>query len=151
MDLHIFGFRPDLTRRPRDSMMSSENDQFRTTSESVALDTAHILDGKPLNGGPLSEFILDSFHFFNVAYSASEPLAEYLLAGLCYGRKTDSLIVSTLHAIYSAPTGWGGNETLGAAIMVRFALVFCVPLDFSGLTLVFTFYEGAESPCGYAR
>lgn len=117
LDLHTFGFRPDLTRRSRDSRISTEKEHPRTASESVALDVAASLN-TAVNCGPLAEYVLETFHFFYVAYCANEPMAEHLLAGLCYKRDTDKLILSTLQAIYHAPSGWGGNETLNAAIMV---------------------------------
>jgi hypothetical protein len=116
MDLHTFGFRPDLSRRSLESRMS-EKDQWRTPAESVAIDAAS--NTSTVNGGPLAEYIAESFHFFYVAHNASEPMAEHLLAGLCVGKDCEPLILDTLRAIYNAPTGWGGNDTLGAAIMVR--------------------------------
>ena len=117
MDLHTFGFRPDLTRRSRDSRVSTDKEQARSASESVAIDVASNLNA-PVNCGPLAEYVLESFYFFSTAYSANEPMAEHLLAGLCYNRDTESLLFATLKAIYHAPSGWGGNETLNAAIMV---------------------------------
>lgn len=119
-DLHTFGYRPDLTRRSRDSRLLPEKEQPREASESVAIDVANNLKNwnGPVNCGPLAEYVLESFPFFFTAYSANEAMAEHLLAGLCYSRDTDNLIKDTLKAIYQAPTGWGGNETLNAAIMV---------------------------------
>lgn len=52
------------------------------------------------------------------AYGASEPLAENILAAAAFGRETNLLIVDTLRNIYSAPTGWVGNETVSAATMI---------------------------------
>lgn len=100
--------------------MSPDKEQPRNASESVAIDVANTLNS-PVNCGPLAEYVLESFSFFSTAYSANEPMAEHLLAGLCYNRDTDSLVFDTLKAISQAPTGWGGNETLNGAIMVRVA------------------------------
>ena len=61
---------------------------------------------------------LVNFHLFATAMSASEPLAEYVLVGAAFGRDANSLIVSTLKAIYTAPSGWAGNETLSAAMWI---------------------------------
>ena len=97
--------------------MSPEKNEPRTATESVAIDVANSMPG-PANCGPLAEYAFESFHFFQVAYSASEPMAEHLLAGLLYSRESDKMIFCTLKAIYQAPSGWGGNETLSAAIMV---------------------------------
>ncbi|CAB9501188.1 Ubiquitin carboxyl-terminal hydrolase puf [Seminavis robusta] len=116
-DLHTFGFRPDLSRRSHMARINPDKDQMRPASESVAIDVASNLSA-PVNCGPLAEYAFDSFQFFQVAYSASEPMAEYLVAGLCYSREAEKIIFATLKAIYQAPTGWGGNETLSAAIMV---------------------------------
>lgn len=68
--------------------------------------------------GKLADLGLVCFPLYSTAYNASEALAEYIVSAAAYGRNTDSFIVSTLKAIYSAPTGWVGNETLNAAIMV---------------------------------
>ena len=107
-----------MTRRSRESIYD-EQEQLRTTSESVAIDASKLMSD-PVNCGPLAEYAYETFHFFSVAYSANEPIAEHLLAGLCIHRdKTEKLIFSTLQAIYHAPSGWGGNETLAAAVMVR--------------------------------
>jgi ubiquitin carboxyl-terminal hydrolase 9/24 len=68
--------------------------------------------------GKLADFGLFTFQLYATAYSASEPLAEHLLSGALYGRDSEALIANTLKAIYTAPSGWVGNETLNAAIMV---------------------------------
>jgi len=121
LDLHTFGFRPDLSRRSLESriLVSGEKEQHRSSAESVATDVASIL--KNLNGvylGPMADYGTDSFDFFEIAYSASEPVAEYLLAGTSYIRNSKALISSTLKAIYLAPAGWGCTETINAAAMV---------------------------------
>jgi hypothetical protein len=115
--LHTFGFRPDLSRRSQNSRVSPEKNEPRTATESVAIDVVNCMSG-PANVGPLAEYAFETFHFFQVAYSASEPMAEHLVAGLLHSRESDKMIFGTLKAIYQAQSGWGGNETLSAAIMV---------------------------------
>jgi ubiquitin carboxyl-terminal hydrolase 9/24 len=66
----------------------------------------------------MADLGLFTFQLYATAYSASEPLAEHIIAGVSYGRDSDILIANTLKAIYTAPTGWVGNETLNAALMV---------------------------------
>lgn len=128
VDLHTFGFRPDITRRSQESIFDDQQ-QLRHTSESVAIDAFKNMT-EQVNCGPLAEYAYETFHFFYVAYSANEPLAEHLLAGFCNRRdKTEKLIFSTLQAIYHAPSGWGGNETCNAAIMVLRVLA-AIPDEF---------------------
>lgn len=74
-------------------------------------------DSRP-NLGKFTESALSSFALYSSAYSASEPLAENMLAGATCGKNTNALIIDTLRAIYAAPAGWVGSETLNAAIMV---------------------------------
>ena len=120
MDLHTFGFRPDLSRRSLDSRVFAiqGREQKRTSAESVAIDVSAYLKDEIPNVGDLADLGLFSFQLYGIAYSASEPLAEHILAGAAYRRESGSLIVNTLKAIYSAPSGWAGNETLNAALMV---------------------------------
>ena len=95
-------------------------EHFRESVESVAIDTA---EGKrdSSKGGfdPYSQLVragLQSFHFFGYAYSASEPMAEHILAACVY-EGVDAimgLIVSALKALYCAPSSWAVNETWSA-------------------------------------
>ena len=120
LDLHTFGFRPNLSRRSVESRMFSVQgrDQLRMSGESVARDVASTLKDSVPNLGQLVRLGLFTFQLYATAYGASEALAEHILAGALYGRDSSTLIVSTLKAIYSAPSGWVGNETLNAALMV---------------------------------
>jgi ubiquitin carboxyl-terminal hydrolase 9/24 len=68
--------------------------------------------------GKLADLGLNCFPLYSTAYSASEALAEHIVSAAAYGRNAEAFIVSTLKAVYTAPTGWVGNETLNAAIMV---------------------------------
>ena len=125
MDLHTFGFRPDLSRRSVESRMFSVQgrEQQRTSAESVAIDVSSALKENVPDLGKLASLGLHTFQLYATAYGASEPLAEHLLAGAMSGRDSNPLIVNTLKAIYSAPSGWVGNETLNAALMVLRVLV----------------------------
>lgn len=68
--------------------------------------------------GRLAELGLESFHLFASCYSASETLAEHILAAVAYERDAAHLITGTLKALYRAPTGWAGMDTWNAAVMV---------------------------------
>lgn len=103
-------------------------EQPRTSAESAAVDCASALKGNVPNLGNLANLGLVSFALYSSAYGASEPLAENLLAAAACGRDSNLLIVDTLKAIYTAPTGWVGNETLSAAIMVL-RVVASIPDD----------------------
>lgn len=117
IDLHTFGFRPDMTRRSRDSIYN-DREELRQPAESVAIDASHLVK-EPVYCGPVAEYVFEGFHFFSVAYSANEAIAEHLVAGLCIHRDNyDKLIFATLQAIYHAPSGWGGSEAVDAAKMV---------------------------------
>eukprot|EP00980_Cylindrotheca_fusiformis_P010326 scaffold2299_cov131-Cylindrotheca_fusiformis.AAC.13 len=130
LDLHTFGFRPDLSRRSVESRLFvvQGHEQRRTSAESAAIDCASTLKGNIPNLGRLADLGLISFALYSSAYSASEPLAENLLAAAAYGRDSNLLVIDTLKAIYTAPTGWVGNETLSAAIMVL-RVVASIPDD----------------------
>ena len=71
--MHTFGFRPDMTRRSRESIYN-DREELRQTAESVAID-ASLLIKEPVNCGPLAEYAFEGFHFFSVAYSANEAIA----------------------------------------------------------------------------
>lgn len=81
------------------------------------MDVANYIGSEAPSLGTLGDMGLSQFHLYSTAYSASEALAEHLLAAACFSRNTDVLLVNTLKAIYAAPTGWVGNETLNAAIL----------------------------------
>lgn len=119
--MHSHGFRPDLSRRPIETRIISGpqgHEHALTSVESVAADVLAHLNNTVPSLGRLADLGLRSFELFTVAYSASEIVAEHILSAACFGKNNDSLIVSTLRAIYHAPTGWVGNEQLAAAIMV---------------------------------
>lgn len=89
-----------------------------TSVESVATDVASFFQHGVPSLGKLADLGLYCFSLHATAYSASEALAEHIVSAVAYGRNTDSLLSNTLKAIYTAPTGWVGNETLSAAVMV---------------------------------
>jgi len=120
LDLHTHGFRPDLTRRPVETRILAVPGRTRllTSVESVAMDVARSSTQPVPSLGKLADMGLDAFTLYTTAYSASEAVAEYILSAAVLGRKTDTLLINTLKTIYTAPTGWVGNEILNAAIMV---------------------------------
>jgi hypothetical protein len=96
--------------------------QYYTNAESVAIDVATEIQG--VGGSPdlgrLADLGFQSFHLYVVAHSACEVLAEHLLAGVAYEKDTSHLLLSTLKNVYQAPTGWAGNETWAAALVVSY-------------------------------
>ena len=126
-DLHTFGFRPDLSRRSKEARLETSDGclVLRPTVESVSIDaSAALVDGD--ESEYLSELALlglDVFELHAYSYSASEPLAEYLLASTSIDRDTTDLITNTQRAIYRAPTAWAGNEMWAAATMIFRVLV----------------------------
>ena len=116
----MFGFRPDLSRRSPESriIVVQGREQLRSPAESVADDYTNYFKDKPRNLGKFADYCLSSFALYSTAYSASESLAENMLAAATCGRDTDALIIDTLKAVYTAPSGWIGSETLNASIMV---------------------------------
>lgn len=104
-----------------------DSDNFREAVESVAIDTAERQkESSPVGFDPYSHLVragLQSFQFFFYAYSASEPIAEHILAACVYERGDTivALIASTLKALYRAPNSWvPTNETWNATLMVSF-------------------------------
>lgn len=128
LDLHAHGFRPDLTRRPQQTRITTHQGREHTlsTAESVAIDVSSSIGAEAPSLGKLADSGLSIFHFYSTAYSASEALAEHVLAAACFSRNTDILIMNTLNAIYMAPTGWVGSETLNAAVLI-FKVLASIP------------------------
>mmetsp|Transcript_24463 Transcript_24463/g.35514 ORF Transcript_24463/g.35514 Transcript_24463/m.35514 type:complete len:1442 (+) Transcript_24463:501-4826(+) len=132
-DLHTFGFRPDLSRREEETRLCVTGNQSerRThayqSAESVALDVAlQFKNGRLATLGRLADIGLLSFHLYLMAYSACEPLAEYLLAASAFGKDTGRLLVDSLKALSRAHSGWGGNETFRACLMI-FKVLAAIP------------------------
>lgn len=89
-----------------------------TSVESVAKDVASFSARSIPSLGQLADLGMYCFQLYTTAYSASEALSEYILSATTFMKNTDSLLVNTLKSIYTAPTGWVGNEILNAASMV---------------------------------
>lgn len=126
-DLHIFGFRPNLTRRSHDARLMpvpNGREQLRHTAESVCIDVTSLMTthGKVLVG-TLGELGLNVFELHAASSVACEPLAMYLLAVTIYDRDSKSLIKGTLTTLRMAPTGWAGNELCTSAVMVLKVLI----------------------------
>lgn len=120
-DLHTFGFRPDLTRRSRESriFVVGERESQRLPVESVAIDVAETLGEKPMNIGSLAKFaLLASVPFYSLAYSVSEPLMEYLVAAGSYRSESEGLINRTLQMILTTPNDWSGNESVSGYTVI---------------------------------
>ena len=125
-DLHTFGFRLNLSRRPDDVRwhLQGGHRQCYQTAESVALDVANVTkERQPTNLGIFAEHGLQSYNLHALAYSTSEPLAEYLLATVAQSTDSNRLITDTLKELIRAPTGWGGTEVLNSCIMILKVLV----------------------------
>ena len=87
----------------------------------MAIDVAISLKNRgPPDLGRLADIGFQSFHLYVVAHSACDVLAEHLLAGVAYENDSSHLLLSTLKNVYQAPTGWAGNETWTAALVVSF-------------------------------
>lgn len=128
-DLHTFGYRPDLTRRPKEIRIEVADgiQVLKSPVESVAADVLSMQrnNNESSDLGELALIGLDSFDLHAYAYSASEALAEYLVASTLLKREKSSLITNTQKAIYRAPTAWAGNEMWEAATMI-FRVIACI-------------------------
>ena len=126
-DLHTFGFRPDLSRRPSEARLERLDASLvlRPTEESVAIDASALLlaGDESANLSELALLGLDVFELHACAYSASQPLAEYLLASTSMDRDVTDLITNTQRAIYRAPCAWDRNEMWATATMIFRVLV----------------------------
>jgi len=111
-DLHTFGFRPDLSRRGKDTRIYAvgEREIPYNAIESVAIDTFSMMEAQPFSIGPYAEAGLASIHLYHVVYFTDSHLTECLLAWVALHQDTSRLLVETLKALYTAQ-GWG-NESL---------------------------------------
>ena len=117
LDLHAFGFRPDLSRRSHNArvFMFNERENDRKPAESVAVDVAESLEG-PINLGTLANHAISSSpHLYALAYDVSEPLGEYLVAASVFKRDPEALITQLLLTIHRTPNDWGGNLSVNTA------------------------------------
>ena len=117
MDLHTFGFRPDLSRcspEARHYKIDGKNVPY-SRIESVAIDVTSMTNLKGMIG-PLVEVGLSSLQLYHMAYFTDSHLTEYLLAWSGLNQNTNQLISETLKSIYHAQA-WG-NETVQICVMV---------------------------------
>ncbi|GAX26841.1 ubiquitin carboxyl-terminal hydrolase 9/24 [Fistulifera solaris] len=120
-DLHVFGFRPDLSRRTKESRVITHGgrESLREPFESVALDVSALYRENHFDVGNLTTAVLlMTPSIFTMAYSVSEPLMQYLAALSVYRKDAEPLIVRTLQIIYQTPNDWSGNERIGPAVSV---------------------------------
>lgn len=112
-DLHVFGFRPDLSRRSLTSRMIQFNDRviLRETAESVAIDVAEVFGQSQVSFGSMADIAIQStFSLFDFAFRFSETHALYLLAAISHLRVPSELINRILCIIYDTPGDWQSNE-----------------------------------------
>jgi ubiquitin carboxyl-terminal hydrolase 9/24 len=132
--LHIFGFRPDLSRRPKDTRVRLEGgrEQFYSSCESAALDVLFVFKDSFPTLGRVSDLGTKSFRLFEVAFSASEQLGEYLVAGAFLRRDIEAsspIIRNALKTIYHITAGWAGSDVLNATISLLRTLA-AIPDEF---------------------
>jgi ubiquitin carboxyl-terminal hydrolase 9/24 len=130
MDLHTFGFRPDLTRRSRESRFFTigERESQCLPVQSVALDVGEKLKERMLELGKYSNFGLsNTVALYHVAYEVSEPLMEYLIAGAsCGSSNSEILIDRILTRLYILTNDWEGNKAATCSSVMLQAIA-CVP------------------------
>jgi ubiquitin carboxyl-terminal hydrolase 9/24 len=118
LDLHTFGFRPNLTRRSRESRYFKIGDRESQCppAQSVALDVAEMFKEKPIQLGIFAERGLSNTQFlYSVAYDVNEPLMEYLVAAATYRNNVEYLIDRALVNIYLSSNDWEGNKAVAGA------------------------------------
>ena len=117
-DLHVFGFRPDLTRRSRESRFFKigERESQCLPSQSVALDVAEMFKEKPIQIGVFAEHGLShTLHLFSLANDVDGPLMEYLVAAATHRKNTELFIDRILINVYLSSNDWEGNKTVAGA------------------------------------
>jgi ubiquitin carboxyl-terminal hydrolase 9/24 len=132
--MHSNGFRPDLSRRPRDARVRLEGgrEQAYSNCESVALDVLFIFRDASPTLGRVNDLGTLSFRLFEVAFSACDQLGEYLIAGAFLRRDIEAscqIIRSALKTIYHATAGWAGSDVLNATISILRTLA-AIPDEF---------------------
>ncbi|KAL7573772.1 hypothetical protein ACA910_007801 [Epithemia clementina (nom. ined.)] len=128
LDLHAFGFRPDLSRRSHNArvFVINERENERKPAESVGVDIAESLEG-PIDLGTLANHaIVSSPHLYSLAFDVSEPLGEYLVASAVYKRDPEVIIAQLLITIHRTPNDWGGNLSINTAARAL-AVIASVP------------------------
>jgi ubiquitin carboxyl-terminal hydrolase 9/24 len=118
LDLHTFGFRPNLSRRSRESryFRIGERESQCLPTQSVALDIGEMFKDKQVQLGLFNEYgLMNTPALYSIAHEVSGPLMEYLVAAVCYRKNADSLIDRTLVSIYLSSNDWEGNKTVSGA------------------------------------
>ena len=116
MDLHRFGFRPDLSRRSLSARTIELGGRMvlRDPTESVGIDVAETFGEHVVEFGAFAGLALNStLPLHELAFRFSELHGVYLLAAATYNRDASDLIVRLLDTIISSPTDWQGNEKVG--------------------------------------
>ena len=119
-DLHIFGFRPDLSRRSRSAMYTTiaGRETMLAPIPSVAADVAEIFSQNlPLMNDTTKGAFANTVSLFTVADNASEPLMLYLVAAATYRRHDDTfLLVDRIQTyLYKLSNGWEANNEANSA------------------------------------
>ena len=122
-ELHVFGFRPNLSRRPDESrwyIHDESNGKKRPYQvvESVVNDVV-INRLQLLKTGQIYEMGLFSYPFLNLAYNTSKQLAEYLLAASAYRKDTTRLMLETLKIFHNNVGNWGATDIFNVCLMVN--------------------------------
>ena len=117
LDLHAFGFRPDLSRRSHTArvFVFAERENERKPAESVGVDIAESLDRQIELGTLANHAIGSTSHLYSLAFDVSEPLADYLVAAAVYKRDPELIITQLLLTIHRTPNDWGGNLSINTA------------------------------------
>jgi len=150
-DLHMFGFRPDLSRRPsnaRHAVMDGQEQHLPSPCESVAYDVYSIFKDNPPNIGKLAGIGLSSFRLYEMAANVGEQVGEYVLAGAFVGKNLEHcspLIYDALKVIYQGTVGWISHETVPGAIFILRVLA-SIPDEYQNdrINLIMQFSDGAQ-------
>ena len=117
LDLHSFGFRPDLSRRSPGARYekSPNGERERRAPESVGYDVAESLLTAVDVGKLATDALVSTPHLLSMAFEVSEPLGEYLVAAAVHMRDPENLINQILFWIHRTPNDWNGNNAIQAA------------------------------------
>ncbi|KAL3923845.1 MAG: hypothetical protein SGILL_001411 [Bacillariaceae sp.] len=131
-DFRTFGFRPDLSRRPKACRIApSDGKRPIVASESVALDVAAKFPDAMPTLGPLGDRGVSSLRFYEVVFTSNDHIGEYLLASAFLRKNLDAsfyLIISALRNIYQSTTSWNGEIFSGVMPMLK--MLASIPDEF---------------------
>jgi hypothetical protein len=128
-ELHVLGFRPDLSRRPLETrIISTSEPRPYDTSESVSLDVAFCLKDRMLSPlGLFAELGLHSFYLYFLPFTHLSqhqqgdvlPLIEYILAASSFRRDSTNLLIESLEILSEACNeSNNGHDTIHTCIRV---------------------------------